>query len=441
MQTLPEAAAVAKVTRRLVPFLVLCYLVAYLDRVNVGFAALQMNPALGLDASAFGFGAGIFFFTYFIFEVPSNLALEKFGARRWIARIMVTWGIVSGSTAFIPQISQATGLSPEHTFYAVRLLLGVAEAGFFPGIIFFLTLWFPSAYRARIVGYFMAAIPLSSLVGAPISGALLGVTGAGLAGWQWLFILEAAPALIMAVAVLFYLTDKPADAAWLSTEERDALAARLAAERRQREAAQPLSVGQAMLNPRVLALALVYFAAVAGNYGIGFFLPQIVKGFGMTDLQTGFVTAIPYLAGVCLMIWWGRRSDRKMGRKGHAALALGVAGAAIAAAAFTDDPYLKMAAITLASFGVFGSLPVFWTLPTAFLAGPAAAAGIAVINAVGNLSGFAGPFVMGRIKDATGSYFWALLAISATAFAGMAIVLSLRHDGALERAPQSVPAE
>lgn len=440
MDTL-ETRTIAKVTARLVPFLVLCYFVAYLDRVNVGFAALQMNKALDLSASAFGFGAGIFFFTYFIFEVPSNLALERFGARRWIARIMVTWGLLSGAMAFIPQISAATGLSPEHTFYGVRLLLGAAEAGFFPGIIFFLTLWFPSVYRARIVGYFMAAIPLSSVIGAPISGLLLGIDGGGLAGWQWLFVLEAAPALVMAVAVLLYLTDRPADARWLAPDERTWLAGRLSDEARQREQARHFGVWQAILNPRVLALAFVYFGAVAGNYGIGFFLPQIVKGFGLTNAETGLVTAIPYVVGVGCMIWWGRRSDRKMERKGHAALALAVAAAGIGASAFLDDPFLKMAALTVASFGVFGALPVFWTLPTAFLSGPAAAAGIAIINALGNLAGFAGPFVMGRIKDETGSYFGGLLAIAATALVAMVVVLSLRHDDALERAPQPMPAE
>ena len=271
-----EQRTMARVARRLVPFLILCYFIAYLDRVNVGFAALEMNKDLGLTASAFGFGAGIFFLAYFVFEVPSNLMLARFGARRWIARIMFTWGLLSGVMAFV---TGATG------FYVVRVLLGAAEAGFFPGMIFFLTLWFPAKYRARIIGYFMAAIPLSTVIGAPVSGALLGLNGVfGLRGWQWLFILEAVPALILSVVVLMYLTDKPADATWLAADERRWLVDRLAAEERQRVTARHFSVAQALLNPRVLALSLVYFGAVATNYGLSFFLPQIVKAFGLSNL-------------------------------------------------------------------------------------------------------------------------------------------------------------
>ena len=436
-----EVRTVAKVTARLVPFLIVCYFVAYLDRVNVGFAALQMNKSLGFNSAAFGLGAGIFFVTYFIFEVPSNLALERFGARRWIARIMLTWGLLSGAMAFIPQISAALGVSPTHTFYGVRMLLGAAEAGFFPGIIFYLTLWFPQAYRGRIVGYFMAAIPLSSVIGGPISGYLLGVDGGGLAGWQWLFILEAAPALVMSVAVLFYLTDRPAQAAWLAEDERVWLAGRLDAEHRQRERAQHFSVGQALMNPRVIALALVYFGAVAANYGVGFFLPQIVKAFGLSNAQTGWVSILPYVVGLIGMVWLGRRSDARMERKGHAAAALACAAVGIAAAAFLDDPVAKMIALSVGAFGAFAVLPVFWTFPTTFLAGPAAAGGIAIINALGNLSGFAGPYVMGRIKDDTGSFFGGLLCIAAVALVAMGIVLALPHNDALERAPDPMPAE
>jgi len=439
-----EKRTIAKVSARLVLFLVVCYFVAYLDRVNVGSAALTMNKALGLSSSAFGFGAGIFFIAYFIFEVPSNLFLAKFGARRWIARIMVTWGILSGAMAFIPQISAATGLSLEYTFYAVRVLLGAAEAGFFPGIIFFLTLWFPGVYRARIVGMFMAAIPLSSVIGSPISAYLLQFDGMmGLAGWQWLFIVEAAPALIMAVAVLAYLTDGPADAKWLAADERAWLASTLAAEAKQREAAHRMSVMQTLTNPHVLALAMVYFGAVAANYGVGFFLPQIVKGFGLSDTNSLLITAIPYAVGAVGMIWYGRRSDTKVERKGHAALALLIAAVGLVLATLTEDPLMKMAAFSFSAFGVFSVLPVFWTLPTAFLSGPAAAAGIAIINALGNLSGFAGPYAMGAIKDATGGFNAGLLLIAAFALLSMVIVLLLKHDASLESvAPgQRVPAE
>lgn len=431
-----EKRTIAKVSARLILFLVICYFVAYLDRVNVGFAALTMNKDLGLSATAFGFGSGIFFLAYFVFEVPSNLFLERFGARRWIARIMVTWGILSGMMAFIPNISAATGISNEYTFYGVRVLLGAAEAGFFPGIIFYLTLWFPGAYRGRIIGMFMAAIPLSSVIGSPISGALLGLDGIwGLAGWQWLYIVEAAPALVLSVIVLNYLTDRPADATWLQADERNWLAGTLAAENAQRQAARGMSVTEALLNPHVLALAVVYFGAVACNYGVGFFLPTIVKGFGLTNLMTGLVTAIPYVVGSVAMVWYARRSDQKMERKGHAAVALLIAAIGLIAATQTEDPVMKMLAFSVSAFGVFAVLPVFWTLPTAFLSGPAAAAGIAIINSIGNLSGFAGPFAMGRIKDATGSFNLGLLLIAGFVLLSMVIVLALKHDSSLETAP------
>ena len=425
-----EQRTIAKVSRRIVPFLMLCYFVAYLDRVTVGFAALTMNKALGISATAFGFGAGIFFFSYFLFEVPSNLALERFGARKWIARIMLSWGILSGMMAVV---------SGETGFYVVRVLLGIAEAGFFPGIIFYLTLWFPGVYRARIVGWFMAAIPLSSVLGAPVSGWILSLDGTGgLAGWQWLFILEAAPAVILSVVVWFYLTDRPADAKWLEPDERAWLDRRLAAEIKQKEDVHGLSVVQALLNPRVLALSLVYFGAVAANYGTGFWLPQIVKGFGLSNLQTGFVSAAPYVVGTIGMIWWGRRSDAKMERKGHAAVAFAIAAIGIAGSTLVEAPMLKMIALSFGAFGVFAVLPVFWTFPTAFLSGAAAAAGIAAINSIGNLAGFFGPFIMGWLKDLTGSFSAGLWAIGGCALMGMVIVLAMKHDTSLETAPKAM---
>jgi len=439
MNTL-ETSTLAKVTKRLVPFLIICYFVAYLDRVNVGFAALTMNQDLGLSQTAFGFGAGIFFIAYFIFEVPSNLLLERFGARKWIARIMLSWGILSGLMAFIPDIGRVTGLGNENSFYLIRVLLGAAEAGFFPGIIFYLTLWFPAEYRARIVGYFMAAIPLSTVIGAPISGLLLNLHGGlGLAGWQWLFVIEAVPAIILAGVVFFYLTDRPADAAWLAADERQWLAERLTLEQRQREAVHEFTVAQALINPRVIGLSLVYFGAVATNYGLGFFLPQIVKAFGLTTFMTTVVSATPYAVGLVAMVWWGRRSDRVAERRFHTAFPLFVAAAGIAVSTALDDPTLKMLSLCVAGFGIFACLPVFWTLPTAFLSGAAAAAGIAVINSIGNLAGFAGPFAMGWIKDHTGSYAGGLLLLSGLGIIAMGTVLTLGHDDALERAPAAVP--
>jgi ACS family tartrate transporter-like MFS transporter len=431
-----ETRTIAKVSGRLVPFLIVCYFVAYLDRVNVSFAALTMNQDLGLSQTAFGFGAGIFFIAYFIFEVPSNLLLERFGARKWIARIMLSWGLLSGLMAFIPSISRATGLGNEYTFYLLRVLLGAAEAGFFPGIIFYLTLWFPTEYRARIVGYFMAAIPLSTVIGAPISGALLYLDGGlGLAGWQWLFIAEAVPAIVLAVVVFFYLTDRPADASWLAPDERAWLTERLELEQRQRRAVRDYTVAQALVNPRVLGLSLVYFGAVATNYGLSFFLPQIVKAFGLNTFLTTLVSATPYAVGVIGMVWWGRRSDRVIERRFHTAFPLFVAAAGIAASTVFDDPTLKMISLCVAGFGIFANLPVFWTLPTAFLSGAAAACGIAVINSIGNLAGFAGPFAMGWIKDHTGSYTGGLLLLAAFGLIATGIVLVLGHREATERAP------
>jgi len=428
-----EARVVARVSARFIPFLILCYFVAYLDRVNVGFAALTMNKDLNISASAFGLGAGVFFFTYFIFEVPSNLFLARVGARRWIARIMLSWGLLSGAMALI------TG---ETSFYVVRMLLGAAEAGFFPGIIFYLTLWFPAVYRARIVGYFMAAIPLSSLIGAPVSGYILGMDGlAGLKGWQWLFILEAAPAVVLSFVVFFYLTDRPGEAHWLNAEERAWLVDRLAAEERQRVAAERLSVLQSLANPRVLALALVYFGVVAGVYGVSFFLPQVVKAFGLSNVATGWVTAIPYLIGVIAMVWWGRQSDRQRERKLHCAGALLCAALGIAGCGLLQDPVLKVVAISIGAAGIFGSLPVFWTLPTAFLSGAAAASGIAIINSIGNLSGFAGSYIIGWLKDATHSYTAGFLVMAGLALASAGIVLALRHDRRLEFVTKPQPAE
>jgi MFS transporter, ACS family, tartrate transporter len=423
-----EIRTIAKVTGRLVPFLIVCYFVAYLDRVNVGFAALTMNQDLGLSQTAFGFGAGIFFIAYFLFEVPSNLLLERFGARKWIARIMLSWGILSGLMAFIPAIGRATGLGNEYSFYLVRVLLGAAEAGFFPGIIFYLTLWFPTEYRARIVGYFMAAIPLSTVIGAPISGMLLYLHGGlGLAGWQWLFIIEALPALVLGFVVFAYLTDKPADATWLEPEERTALQNLLDAERRAKEAHQHFSLKEALLHPRVFGFGLIYLGIVTSLYGIGFWMPQIIKAFGLTNLQTGFVTAIPFLAGTIAMVILSRHSDRTMERVWHVAGPAFVGGAGFLWSAYTSDPFMGMVALTIASIGIFSALPIFWTLPTAILTGTAAAGGIAFINSVGNLGGFAGPYAIGWVKDATGSYASGMVVLAATLIGAGILTVVLGH--------------
>ncbi len=431
-----EQRTIRKVSARLIPFLMLCYFIAYLDRVNVGFAAITMNKDIGLTATMFGFGSGIFFLAYFFFEVPSNLFLNRFGARKWIARIMVTWGIVSGLVAFVVPIGRVTGLGNEYSFYLLRILLGLAEAGFFPGIIFYLTLWYPSAYRARIIGMFMAAIPISSVIGAPVSGAVLGMDGlGGLAGWQWLFIIEAVPSLVLAVVTFSYLTDRPAEATWLAEDERAWLDVRLQAERAQREAVHAMSVWQAIFHIKVWALSFVYFGAVAGLYGVQFWLPQIVKAFGLTNFGTGVVVALPFAVASVAMVYYGRHSDKTLERPRHSAVALGVVALGIAAATLTSDPLLMMVAFTLGTVGVFAALPMIWTLPTAVLSGASAAAGIAVINSVGNLAGFVGPFAMGWIKDATGSFSGGLLLIAALAVVSLVIVLVLGHDRTLEQVP------
>lgn len=438
-----EGATMRKVMWRIVPFLFLCYIVSYVDRVNVGFAALTMNRDLGFSAEVFGLGAGIFFVTYFIFEVPSNLLLHRFGARRWIARIMVTWGLLSGAMGFIPEISAATGFSPETVFYTIRLLLGAAEAGFFPGVIFYLTLWFPSAYRARVVGYFMAALPLSSVIGAPLSGWLLNLHGvAGFNGWQWMFFIEAVPALLLSVAVLLWLTDRPTQASWLAPVERDWLTSRLAQEEREREKLGRHSLWQALASPIVLALSYIYFGIVAMNYTLGFFLPSIIREFGLSNLQTGFVAAIPSAVGTVSMMLWGRHSDRSGERRWHLIGALSLGAICFAAAALVQDPVLKILCFSVSALGIYGCHPVFWTLPSGFLSGAEAAAGIASINALANLSGFAGPYAMGWIKTATGEYTGGLLLVAAMAGAAVLVVLGLDRRRFPVRTPVvGAPAE
>ena len=429
-----EARTMRKVARRLVPFLILCYFIAYLDRVNVGFAGPSMIKDLGFTQTVFGAGAGIFFLAYFVFEVPSNLALHRFGASRWIARIMFTWGIISLGTAFVWS---------EASFYGIRILLGAAEAGFFPGIIYYLTLWFPAQYRARIIGWFMFAIPISTVIGAPVSGLVLGLDGvAGFRGWQWLFIIEAVPSLLLAFAVWFYLTDRPTDAHWLEADESGWLMNRLSEEERVREAAVSLSVWQSLLNPRVLALGIVYLGVVTPNYGITFFLPQIITAFGgLSTTQVGLINALPYAVGAIAMVLWSRQSDAVRERVWHVALPALMIAVGFVAAAYVANPALKIAAISVAAFGIFSVLPVFWTLPTAYLSGAAAAAGIAAINSIGNLGGYFGPQVFGIIKDATGHDAGGLIFLAVCGVVAAVITLMLGHDPGLERVPPSVTVE
>jgi MFS transporter, ACS family, tartrate transporter len=422
-------SAVAKAARRLIPFLCLCYAVNFLDRVNVGFAALAMNEDLGFSPSVYGAGAGIFFVGYILFEVPSNLALQRFGARIWIARIMISWGLVASAMALVHS---------ETSFYVMRFLLGVAEAGFFPGIILYLTYWFPAAERARIVSLFMAAVPLATVVGGPLSGALLELHGlGGLKGWHWLFLIEGVPAILLGLFVLKFLDDRPEQANWLTAEERRALAETLAAEAKATRATGYAGLGQALTRPRVLVLGLIYFCIVVGLYGIGFWMPQVIQAYGLDPLKIGFLTAIPYLFAAVAMVLWGARSDRANERILHVALPLLLGGAAFAWSAFTGPLWLTMAALTLATLGIYAAIGTFWSLPTAILTGTGAAAGLALVNSIGNLGGLAGPSIVGVIKQTTGSFTVALLFLAGALAAGAMIALlfgyTSRRRGEVDR--------
>jgi MFS transporter, ACS family, tartrate transporter len=428
-----EMRTMAKVSRRLLPYAVIGYFIAYLDRVNLSFAALEMNKELGFSATVYGAGAGMFFISYFLLETPANLILVRVGARRWMARIMITWGILSASMALVHN---------ETSFYIIRFLFGAAEAGFFPGIMFFLTLYFPAKYRGHMVGIFMAAAPFSAVVGAPLSTWILGFHGfLGLHGWQLIFVTEAVPALILGVVTLWYLQDDPSQARWLKDDERSWLVARQQAERQRRESKRSYSVGQVLRNPRVLTLGLAAFGIAYSNYGIIYFLPQIVKQFGLSNMQTGLVSAIPFAVAGFGMIWYGRRSDAQGERRSHTVVAFLICAFGLMVTALTPNPYIRLVGLSVASLGSFGVLPVFWSMPTAFLSGAAAAAGVAYINSIANIAGFLGPFVMGMIKDATGSFDGGLLVIGCFCLTSSIATLCLTHDSELERPVEQAVAE
>ncbi|GAB3293310.1 MFS transporter [Epidermidibacterium keratini] len=429
-------SALKKATRRLMPFLILLYFINYLDRTNIGFAGPGgMNEELGLTATAFGFAAGIFFFGYLLLEVPSNLALHKFGARRWIARIMVSWGIVAAAMAFVPNAGW---------LYVLRFLLGVAEAGFFPGIILYLTFWFPERQRARATALFMVAIPLSSAIGAPLSSALIEYTHGlfGLSGWRSMFLLEGIPAIIVGVICWFYLTDRPQDAKWLEPDEREALGAKIESEESSRHGQFHVSIRESLTKGRVWALAFVYFGIVYGLYALGFFLPTIVAGFeeqfgtSYTLMERGLIVAIPYVIGAVAMVWWSRHGDRTGERTWHVAGPAIMGGIAIPIALYLNSPFAAMVAVTVCAVGVLCALPAFWSLPTAFLAGAAAASGIALINSVGNTAGFAAPYITGWLSDLTGSQNTGLWVVGFAMIAAAIIAILLR---AKPRAVQESP--
>jgi len=418
-----ERRTMLKISWRLLPLIILIYFVAYIDRTNIGFAALSMNRDLGLSSAVFGWGAGIFFLGYFLFEVPSNLMLNRMGARVWICRIMLTWGLVSGATAF------AAGPT---SFVVLRFLLGAAEAGFFPGIILYFTFWYPAAYRARVISLFYIASPLANAASASASATILKLNGAwGIAGWKWIFLVESIPAVVLAFVVLGSMTDRPAAAGWLEDDEKQWLEDKLADERAAIARKARIGLLRALLDPRTLVLAAIYFCLTISSYGIVFFLPQIVKRFGFSDLKTGFVISIPYVLGTVGMVILGFSSDRMKERRGHLIVAALAAAGGLAGVAFFSNPLWAMAAMALATVGLWGSRPVFWPLPSAFLLGSSAAAGIGFINGLGNLGGFAGPYVVGLIKDATGSFSWAIYFLAGSSLLAAAITfLFVRFDDA-----------
>jgi ACS family tartrate transporter-like MFS transporter len=415
MPSADAAPVLAKARRRLIPFLFLLYIVAYLDRINVGFAALQMNQALGFSSTTYGLGAGIFFFSYVLFEIPSNVILARVGARLWIARIMVTWGLVSSGMMFV---RTAPG------FYALRFLLGLAEAGFFPGIIFYFTKWFPPRERARTIATFMTATLTAGVIGAPISGALLTVDALGLAGWQWLFLLEGIPAIVLGVVVLFVLPDGPETARWLTDEERAAVRDAL----REPARGDSPTVGRALANGRVWLVSIAHFLLIpVALYGIGFWMPQILKtASGAGDFAVGLLTAMPYACGAVAMVIAGRHSDRTGERRWHVAIAAAVCALGLTLSALGVGPLWAVVTLSLAMIGLAGVFGPFWALASVSIRGAGAAAAIALINSVGNVGGFVGPYLLGAINDATHSFAMGLYAIAAMLVLGGALVLGVR---------------
>ncbi|MGH6872348.1 MAG: MFS transporter [Rhizomicrobium sp.] len=386
-----ENAVFAKAAWRLIPFMGILYVVNYLDRVNVSFAALTMNRDLGLSSAAYGFGAGIFFFGYFLFEVPSNAILMRVGARRWVFRIMFTWGLVSMAMAFARTPTM---------FYTLRFLQGVSEAGFFPGMILYLTFWFPAATRARFNAAFLASIVIANIVGSPLSGAILGMSGiSGLHGWQWLFLIEGAPAVLLAFSVLAFLPNGPADATWLSGGEKALIAGALS-----RESLPKEDLWAGVLHPSIWILGLADIGIITTHYGIGLWLPLLVKETGLSALETGFVVAIPYVLALAAMLAWAHSSDVRGERVFHVVAPALVAAGGLFVAGALGGGVGTIVALSLVMICTYAALVVFWTFPTSFLGGTAAAGGIALVNAIGNLGGFFGPYLVGWLKDATGGY-------------------------------------
>jgi MFS family permease len=424
-----ESETIRRVAWRLMPLLMLGYFCAYIDRGNVGMAATTMTKDLGFSNTVFGFGAGLFFLGYFLAEIPSNLLLNKVGARRWISRILITWGIVSGLTAFVWN---------DWSFYGIRFLLGVAEAGFYPGVVLYLTWWFPSHYRTRMMALFQSAQTISLIIGPPIGGLLLQLHGAlGLAGWQWLFVTEALPSIIMCVVTWRLLTDRPKDASWLRPNQKAWLIERLEAERAQRESIRKFSLAQAFYNPKVVLISIAYIGTNAVSYVLVFFLPLIVKGLGVSANYIGVTSALPYVFAIVALNYWGWHSDKTGERTWHAAGACLLCSAGLAGCIVigVGHPVMIMIALIFAVMGQQSISSPFWAMPSALLTGTAAAGGIAMINAVGGLGGWFGPSLFGFVKDVSGSDNTALLCLALAPVMSAILLVVVGQDRRMERIP------
>ncbi|MFP7176173.1 MFS transporter [Priestia filamentosa] len=417
-----EKRTIRKITWRIIPFVFICYIISYIDRANLGYAALEMNKDLALSSEVFGFASGIFFIGYFLFEVPSNVMMQRFGARVWIARILVTWGLLAVITGFIQ--------SAMH-LYILRFLLGVAEAGFFPGIIMYLTFWFRSKERATTIALFTAAIPVSYIIGAPLSTWIMdSINWMNISGWRWMFILEGFPAVILGVVTYFYLTDSPKNAKWLKTEEKEWLIQELKKDTESRKDVKHLGIMKAMINPKVLFLSFIYFVYQTGSLGVGYWMPQIIKGFSdtLTNIQIGLIATIPYIGATIGMIFWSRHSDSKGERRLHSAIPLLLASIGLVGAGLTGNPYLAILLITLSLTGMYSFKAPFWALPSLFLTQSTASIAIASINSVGNLGGFVGPYTIGIINGATHDIKVGLLFLSSLLLISFLMVLFMKVD-------------
>jgi ACS family tartrate transporter-like MFS transporter len=430
-----ERSTMRKVYLRLLPFAVLSYVLAYIDRINVSFAGLTMRGDIGMSAGTFGFAVGMFYWGYFIFEVPSNVILEKIGARIWIARIMITWGILAGFTALVTDST---------SFAIVRFLLGVAEAGFFPGIILYFTYWFPSHHHARIVSGFLVGLPVAVAIGAPVSTGLLGLDGLfGLKGWQIMYIAEAIPTVVIGVVTFFVLTDRPEQAKFLTAEERNWLVTKIAAERRATEAVGKFTLWQALYNPKVLLLALNYLGIVTASLGMLIFIPQMIKSLGnYSNMTVGWLTMIPYICGAIAMVVWGRISDRMNERRWNLFIACVFSTVGLAIAGMTMGTWWALVGMSIAAMGFYGSKGPFFAMPPMFLSGPALAAGIAWINSIGNLGGFFGPWYVGVMKDLTGNYSGGLYGLALLGLiAAIVCALFLHIPNRMSSSVVAAPAE